>query len=220
MAKYVASLILTLLTASFSLAAEDKLCGEWVAKEDDVDIRVIFAPDKTVRSVAKDGTMSGTYSVDYSKKPCHLDICWTIDGERLNVQAILEFVSNDEIRIATPGLSDQPRPKDFTGKVGILRRASTKLFPQDASGPRVGEILVVGNEETKTGSVLRYLPLYPGQILPTKEELLKIEIELLMKFHRRFDLDGGERPRIEVQDGTGEFRDVVVTFPEKTRKKR
>jgi hypothetical protein len=213
---YAASLVLTLLIAPRCLA-DVKLSGEWVGRDDDLETRLIFKPDKTVRSFAKDGGMSGTYSVDYSKTPYHFDIRWSIDGEDLQLAAILEFKGNDEIRISAAGFNKE-RPKDFTGKVCVLRRVAAKMSEQGLL--RVGEIAIVGNDLTKNESIRRYLSIYPGQILPTKEELLKIEIELLMKFHRRFDLDAGERPRIEIQDGTGEFRDVVIAFPEKTRKKK
>lgn len=93
-----------------------------------------------------------------------------------------------------------------------------------AGGPpvqeRVGLITLTGNTVTPDGDILDLLGLYPGGGLPDEAGLLRLEMKLLLAFHRRFDLDAGQRPRIELapNDLDSLFRDVVVTFPEKGSK--
>lgn len=92
----------------------------------------------------------------------------------------------------------------------------------EAEPPRVGQVFIEGNVKTKDNGIREELELYPGQRLPAEAELLKAEIRLLMKYHKRFDLAAGKRPRIKVLPPPDEetmFRDVWVSFPEKPRKK-
>jgi hypothetical protein len=86
---------------------------------------------------------------------------------------------------------------------------------------RVAAIYIEGNVVTRDQSIHDELKFYPGQLMPSEADLLKAEIRLLMKFHKRFDLDAGKRPRIEVlpADFETDFRDVRVSFPEKERKR-
>lgn len=85
---------------------------------------------------------------------------------------------------------------------------------------RVGRVIMVGNTRTTDRAVLQELPaLRPGGPLPGEADLLRGEIRLLVKYHRRFDLDAGKRPAVEVlpaTDGTM-YRDIRVSFPERER---
>jgi hypothetical protein len=81
---------------------------------------------------------------------------------------------------------------------------------------RVGRVLIVGNTRTADRDVLRELQAVPGQPVPSATELRRVEIRLLLKYHRRFDIGGGKWPTVEViREGDSEFRDVRVSFPER-----
>lgn len=90
-----------------------------------------------------------------------------------------------------------------------------------AAEPRVGRVIIEGNVVTKDSLILEEFPFRPGQLLPDEAKLLKVEIRLLMKFHKRFDLDGAERPTIQVLENefASEYRDILIRFPEKGPKK-
>jgi hypothetical protein len=96
--------------------------------------------------------------------------------------------------------------------IGTIGVASDEAAP-----PRVGQIIVIGNETTPIGDILELVPVYPGQIAPTKEELRKIERALVERFRDRVN---SKRLRIELLDPRSPYQDVVIHFPEKpTRKK-
>jgi len=81
---------------------EQKLHGEWIGKHDGRGnfsvFSLIFGPGNTVRRITENGLDdTGTYSVDWSKNPHHLDL-------KLNIkiparQTIMEFVEPEKIRI-------------------------------------------------------------------------------------------------------------------------
>lgn len=96
-----------------------------------------------------------------------------------------------------------------------------------AGGPlgndRVGTITIEGNVRTEDAAILRFLPgVYPGGVLPSEAERLRIELRLLTAFRRRFDLDAGRRPELIVlpNELDSEFRDLKLVFPEKGPKKK
>ncbi|HEX4607829.1 MAG TPA: hypothetical protein VH092_06445 [Urbifossiella sp.] len=80
---------------------------------------------------------------------------------------------------------------------------------------RVGSIMIVGNSRTADRDILRELNVLPGQRLPDATDLRKAEIRMLLKFHRRFDIDGGKWPVVEVIANESAFRDVRISFPER-----
>jgi RNA polymerase sigma factor (sigma-70 family) len=103
---------------------EDKLHGEWIASENENgNFGLIFGPGKTVRRIMESALNrredTGTYSVDWSKNPHHLDL-------KLNVkmpakQTIMEFVEPGKLRIEIGG-GDEARPKAFTDETIVLTR--------------------------------------------------------------------------------------------------
>jgi hypothetical protein len=86
-----------------------------------------------------------------------------------------------------------------------------------AEPDRLGAIFISGNVRTPDCSIRDTLELYPGMVLPDEATLLRIEIRLLMRFHKRFDLAAGKRPTLKVlpREGDSQFRDIEVQFPEK-----
>ena len=86
---------------------------------------------------------------------------------------------------------------------------------------RVGEISVVGNTRTGDRAILDCLTFSSAQLLPTEKEIVENEFKLLMKFYKRFDMDNGKRPRIEVRrDDKSPYCDITIEFPEKAKKKK
>ena len=93
-------------------------------------------------------------------------------------------------------------------------------FDPFADQIRVGEIRLSDNVVTKSRAIRNALDddLCNGQRMPSEADRLKIEIRLLMKFHKRFDLDAGKRPQIVVlPDPMSRYWDVEVRFPEKAK---
>ena len=91
--------------------------------------------------------------------------------------------------------------------------------PASATTDRVGRVVLVGNGWTSDRAILRQVPVFPGEPLPGEAELLRAEIRLLVQYHRRFDLDAGKRPTVEVLpaiDGSA-YRDIRVSFPERKK---
>jgi hypothetical protein len=88
---------------------------------------------------------------------------------------------------------------------------------------RVGQVIIKGNVRTNDCDILDELSFRPGQRLPADLEaaMLRAELRLLMTFHKRFDLADRQRPRVSVEaaEDDSPFVDVVVTFPEKRKKK-
>ena len=86
---------------------------------------------------------------------------------------------------------------------------------------RIARITYAGNQRTADERIGDVLELYPGMLLPDEAGLLRAEIRLLMRFHKRFDLAAGKRPTIRVlpRYGDSPFRDIEVRFPEKSPKK-
>jgi hypothetical protein len=100
----------------------------------------------------------------------------------------------------------------------VLMPGADKSEPQSQ---RIGYIFVVDNLRTKQLAILQELTaLYPGGKVPGEADMLRSEIRLLMKYHKRFDLDNGKRPTIQVKARKDDsvFCDIVVSFPEKERK--
>jgi hypothetical protein len=80
----------------------------------------------------------------------------------------------------------------------------TSQGKQAQRGPRIGQIIIVGNERTPMSFILKRIGLFPGQVLD-RQTLRKAEQNL-----------PGLRPSIVVLDPDREsqFRDVMVTVHE------
>jgi RNA polymerase sigma factor (sigma-70 family) len=113
---------------------EQKLHGEWIDNEGG-KISLTFEPDKTLRLIRPTGradgsiphSVIGTYSVDWSKKPPHLDLNMNspLPGSHLPatpiVQTIIEFIEPGKLRIEAVG-GEGVRPKAFTDEALVLTK--------------------------------------------------------------------------------------------------
>ena len=147
---------------------DTQLHGEWIHSDDENGIIIlIFGSDKTVRRLKEGGhDHTGTYSVDWSKNPHHLDLKWipTLPAG----QTILEFVEPGKLRIEIGG-GAEARPKAFTDEAMVFARkekhqAGSKQTNKAAA--RDIEIAEFYRRTAKFGSAHFYFQLvqyrYPG----------------------------------------------------------
>jgi uncharacterized protein (TIGR03067 family) len=95
----------------------DKLHGTWVNKADGVT--VTFGPGNAVKLWTEDDAAEGTYTVDWSKSPAHLDI---VEAKGGKVETIVE-VTGDTLKIED-GRPGDPRPAAFTIRAKTFQRSS------------------------------------------------------------------------------------------------
>ena len=62
----------------------------------------------------------GTYTVDLTKKPAHLDLDWRPGRPGGKMLTILEFLDGDQIRIEDN--YDKPRPTKFSDSLILKKR--------------------------------------------------------------------------------------------------
>jgi RNA polymerase sigma factor (sigma-70 family) len=103
---------------------EAKLHGEWICEQDNVHFSIIFGPDKSIRRIIENrddkADVRGTYSVDWSKTPYHLDFKW---GRFPVGKTIMEFTRDGKLRIELGGSADlDVRPKAFSDETWVLTR--------------------------------------------------------------------------------------------------
>jgi hypothetical protein len=99
---------------------EQKLHGEWIFKDDkNGNLSVFFGPKNAFRIIVENGRDEvGTYSVDWSKTPYHLDLK---KKNRPEDQTIMEFLAPGTLRIEDGG-EGAVRPKAFTDGAFILTK--------------------------------------------------------------------------------------------------
>jgi outer membrane protein assembly factor BamA len=94
---------------------------------------------------------------------------------------------------------------------------TTVKTPMKTPHPKVGQILIVGNDRTKMSVILDQVALYPGQLL-SYPELRIAERNLAQMGIFKCSPDGAVRPTIEVTDGLGgpdsEYKDVIIHVEE------
>jgi uncharacterized protein (TIGR03067 family) len=94
-----------------------KLQGTWVGTNDGEAITLTFGPKNMIKIRVGTDTGEGTYSVDWSETPAHLDIDW---GKLGKVKTIVELKENTlRLENVDPG---EERPKKFTGRATSLKR--------------------------------------------------------------------------------------------------
>ena len=108
---------------------EQKLHGEWIDNENG-KISLIFGPDKAVRLIRENGFAgfgpykenAGTFSVDWTKNPYHLDLNLVVENVKLPaMRTIMVFIESGKLRIEAGG-GDEARPKAFTDKAVVLTK--------------------------------------------------------------------------------------------------
>jgi len=177
---------------------EEKLHGAWIAHEHG-NFSLIFGPGNTVRRIVETDLTrhddTGTYSVDWSKDPHHLDLKLNVTGAKgPAVQTIMEFGEPGILRIEMGG-GDQARPKDFTDEAIVLTRMEkhppgSKQAKEDAD--RETKVAEFYQRTGKFSTAYFYYQLvqvrYPGTSFAEKA---KQELEDLKK-HRTRLVDGSE----------------------------
>jgi uncharacterized protein (TIGR03067 family) len=112
-----------------------------------------------------------------------------------------------------PAPRQVPLPEAPSGSYTQTRAKPVPAPPvYKGSSARIGNILIVGNEKTPTEVIRKSLPFYPGEIL-NYSTLRKTEKALAEQFVP--DPKRDTRPTITVVDGSGEFKDILVTFHER-----
>lgn len=119
------TLALAVLSASIAAGGDggaEKLHGNWVGKAHGRTFTLTFGPKNVVKiRVDEDTAGEGTYSVDWSKRPAHLDIDW---GKQGKVKTIIQLADDNlKIENAEPG---KERPKTFTKGAMTLKRDKAK----------------------------------------------------------------------------------------------
>jgi hypothetical protein len=97
---------------------EKRLLGEWAGTyQGGKPISLTFGPKNQVTLRTAAAEEEGTYTVDLSKKPAHLDLDWRPGGK---VLTILEFLDGDRIRIEDN--YNKPRPAKFSEQSLVLKK--------------------------------------------------------------------------------------------------
>ena len=100
---------------------EKRLLGEWVGTyQGGKPISLTFGPKNKVTLRTSVGVEEGTYTVDLTKKPAHLDLDWRPGRPGGKVPTILEFLKGDRIRIEDN--FDKPRPAKFSEHSLVLKK--------------------------------------------------------------------------------------------------
>ena len=109
---------------------EKRLLGEWAGTYlGDKPISVTFGPKNKVTLRAGGHVEEGTYTVDLTKKPAHLDLDWRPGRPGGKMLTILEFVDGDRIRIEdnyTGPFEDKRRPAKFSENSLVLKKVVKK----------------------------------------------------------------------------------------------
>ena len=112
--------------------------AQWIAHEHG-NFSLIFGPGNTVRRITETDQIrhddTGTYSVDWSKNPHHLDLKLNVGNVKSPAKMIMEFGEPGILRIEMG--SGEARPKDFTDEAIVLTRMEkhppgSKQAKQDA----------------------------------------------------------------------------------------
>jgi RNA polymerase sigma factor (sigma-70 family) len=197
---------------------EQKLHGEWIGKHDGGGkisvFSLIFGPGKTVRRITENGLDdTGTYSVDWSKNPHHLDL--KLNLKLPATQTIMEFVEPEKIRIEI-GAGDEARPKAFTEEtIVLIRKEKHPPGSQEAKQFADRDIKVAEfyRRTGKFGTAHFYYQLvqirYPGTNFAEKA---KQGLEDLKKHRIRF-ADGSEGWETPAQPGQPQPPAIVQEAP-------
>jgi outer membrane protein assembly factor BamA len=97
----------------------------------------------------------------------------------------------------------------------LTRSREVPAEPLPASPARIGQIIIIGNENVKQDIILREISLAPGQVL-SYPDLLAAERSLERLGLFRVDTDRGIRPTVRVVESSDPaLKDIVITVEEK-----
>jgi hypothetical protein len=180
------------------------------------DIRVLDARGKKIAKgqlpeLLKEETPAFIYSGPQEMDPLHL---------RLIKEDTLVFVLPYSAPVTPPAPVYYPVADPLAPAVPFPapKQEKNKENPKSgqASQPaaRVGEIRIVGNENTSDDIILKGIALLPGQVL-NYDDLKKAERKLERLGLFELDAEKGVRPTITVINSDGLFKDILVTVKEK-----
>ena len=100
--------------------SNSKILGTWIGKAGSTTNTITFKENGQMSMTSGSSTATGTYTIDFSAKPAHLDMDGSWTGGK-KVTTILEFIDNNQIRVEniSPG---QSRPTAFGDKAITLTR--------------------------------------------------------------------------------------------------
>ncbi|HEV3436356.1 MAG TPA: sigma-70 family RNA polymerase sigma factor [Gemmata sp.] len=177
---------------------DEKLYGEWIFKEEQITLCMIFKPDHSLQIISDSDLRFpqpndvGTYSVDWSKTPYGLNIKL---GDLPGGQTIMEFTEAGKLHIEWSAPDDGP-PKKFSDKSLVLTKkekpsGGSKQAAEDAEKDL--KIAAFYRRTGKIGSAYFYYELvqnrYPGSAYA---KLAKDAISELKKKHVGKLEDGSE----------------------------
>ena len=119
------AVVLALLGAPAPLRAADeekRILGEWVGTfRPNETISLTFGPVNRVTLRFADGVEKGTYALDLTRKPPHLDLHGRPGRPQGGIRTIVEFLPGDRLRIEdnAPG---NPRPARFSEHSLVLKK--------------------------------------------------------------------------------------------------
>ena len=124
------------------LLEEQKLHGEWWGKGKD-EVHLFFGPGDSVEMLSLHGRSSkGTYVVDWTKTPYHLD--WNLPdtdnagAKPKSFQTIMEFTPEGDMRIAASSLRSE-RPTDFSQSL-ILAKRKQPTTPKETNAQAANDL--------------------------------------------------------------------------------
>src|SRR5262245_5406017 len=105
--------------------ALEYLPGEWRGKHEGIDVVVIFGPKNLFQLKVDKEVVDGTYTLDPSKKPMHLDIRPSKKDLGGVIKTICECTAKGELRVANsqPGAD---RPTEFKDAILLTRVPASK----------------------------------------------------------------------------------------------
>jgi uncharacterized protein (TIGR03067 family) len=103
---------------------QKQLLGEWVGTyQGGKPISLTFGPENKAALLTKDGVEQGTYTLDLTKQPAHLDLDWRAGrpgGRGAKLLTIVEFLDGDRIRVEDNATG--PRPSKFSENSIVLKK--------------------------------------------------------------------------------------------------
>lgn len=79
------------------------ISGHWGKENPPPEARSFtFKKNHQVEFTIDKQTFSGTYKIDTSKSPFHIDLSFSYKGEKVTTQTIFDFPKKDQLRIAEP----------------------------------------------------------------------------------------------------------------------
>jgi hypothetical protein len=209
---------------------QEKLIGKWgVTSDEDNRFVFTFAADGTFEILATDpetphrvkAEVSGTYKVDFSVSPAHLDLDATIRKRKSEKPAkhtfemIVQIIDSNKIRISDMGLAKRP---DTFGKQSQVMQRQTTPAPDahdDAQPPikKITPVLTVPTSGSKT--TFRFIVRNEGGKPATVDGPFANQTRLLVQFpdgkkKEVFNWKEGARPET-LQPGKLVQWDVDIT---------